>query len=383
VRLLRRSQTHRPRRQAQRLAAACALVSCLVATSGDAALSPPAVIAIVPSAAGPRLKPLDARTLAPLRGGWSHAVGTQQSSASGKESAWAALSPSRSRIAFTGRGGWVTVLDTASGRIVRKYGADAGDGLYWVGGDGTRNSADGVLIAALFGCWSLGCGLELTIPGTNLAIAGISGRFATVSKGALVLAEGTTRLHIYGRAVEEVVELTRMPGHAPFRVVADIAHERLFAITSAGLVAEIDRIARTPRVRYHRVDLNGRPFEAAWAGSGQIALWGQDGLGAIDVRTWRTRAVASGVTGALATPYGLAAWADDSPDGLAVYRPDGTRRLRVLVGKRVLAAVAVGDYLYAHVGAGGRYSINLSTGKVAGPLPNDSTIVTPTLVAIP
>jgi len=379
----RSSHTGRWPTRALRLAAACAAASCLVATSGDAASPPPRVMAVVPSATGPRLKPLDARTLAPVRGGWSRAVGTQGSNSSEKESVRAALSPSRSRIAFTGRGGWVVVLDTASGRILRKYGAAAGDGLYWVGGEGTRRSADGILITALFGCWSLGCGLELTIPGTNLAIAGIVGEFVAVSKGALVLAEGTNLLHIYGGDVEVDVELARMPSYAPFRVVADIAHDRLFAISSAGLVAEIDRIARTPRVRYHRVDLNGRPFEAAWAGAGKIALWGRDGLGTIDVSTWSTRAVASGVTGALATPYGLAAWTADAADGLTVYRPDGTRRLRVLVGKRIHAAVAVGDYLYADVGAGARYSINLRTGKVVGPLPNDATIVTPTLVSIP
>ena len=50
---------------------------------------------------------------------------------------------------------------------------------------------------------------------------------------------------------------------------------------------------------------------------------------------------------ALATPHGLAAWSDDPADWLTVYRPDGRKRLRVLDGKQITTAQAVGDYLYA------------------------------------
>ena len=77
-------------------------------------------------------------------------------------------------------------------------------------------------------------------------------------------------------------------------------------ISSAGLVSEIDRIDSRdpgPRVRYYPVDLNGRPFKAAWAGQGRIALWGQDGLGTIDTRNWTTHHIADRVTAALATPW--------------------------------------------------------------------------------
>ena len=54
------------------------------------------------------------------------------------------------------------------------------------------------------------------------------------------------RLLIYGpefhQGGDTKIPLPRMLPSAPFRVVADVAHSRLFAISSAGLVAEIDRI---------------------------------------------------------------------------------------------------------------------------------------------
>ena len=73
------------------------------------------------------------------------------------------------------------------------------------------------------------------------------------------------------------VQLPRMPTSAPFQVVADVAHDRVYVVSSAGLVAEVDRIAdidRQPRVRYHRVTLNGRPFQAMWAGAGKYRALG-------------------------------------------------------------------------------------------------------------
>jgi hypothetical protein len=158
-----------------------------------------------------------------------------------------------------------------------------------------------------------------------------------------------------------------MPADAPFAVVGDVARSRVFAISSAGLVAEIDRVNElnpSPRVRYHSVDLNGRPFHAAWAGDGRIAVWGEDGLGTIDTRTWTTHAITGPVAGAITTPFGIAAWTDNPADGLTVYRPDGGQRLRVLAGKRIKTASALGGYLYADTVGHARYSINFRTGKV-------------------
>ena len=167
----------------------------------------------------------------------------------------------------------------------------------------------------------------------------------------------------------------------PFRLVADVAHHRLFDVAATGTVAEIDNVGHRPHITYHTVGLNGRPFTAAWAGSGRIALWGQDGLGTIDTRTWTTHPIAGGVTGAVTTRYGIAAWTANPADGLTVYRPDGSPRLHVLAGKAIRSAQAVGPYLYATVKA--RYSVDLRTGKVTGPLHTNATIIPPTLTLIP
>jgi hypothetical protein len=166
---------------------------------------------------------------------------------------------------------------------------------------------------------------------------------------------------------------------AQFAVVVDVAHDRLFEVSSAGLVAEVDHVRRGPAVRYHRVALNGRPFSAAWSGGGRIALWGQDGLGTIDTRTWTTHSLAPAIVGAVGTPFGLAAW---SEQGITVYRPAGTVRLHALAGLAVQSAQSVGDYLYAQSGAR-RYAINLRTGVTYGPLSARATIVTPGFVSIP
>ena len=204
------------------------------------------------------------------------------------------------------------------------------------------------------------------------------------------------RLVIYGpefhRDGDTRIALPRMLPSAPFRVVADVARSRLFAISSTGLVAEIDRVGdlrRRERVRYHPVGLNGRYFDAAWAGAGKLALWGNDGLGTTDTRTWQTHHIASNIGGALATPFGIAAWGLPA-DGLTVYRPDGSRRLRVLVGKDVDGAQAVGGYLYAdthEIDRHDRYSVDLRTGKVVGHHRGWGNIIfgilEPTLVPIP
>ena len=86
-------------------------------------------------------------------------------------------------------------------------------------------------------------------------------------------------------------------------------------------------LARSP----HSVALKDRQFKAAWAGAGRIALWGEDGLGTIDTRTWTTHAIAPGVTGAVATRYGIAG------DG----RPRWPRRLSA--GRKPPSAPARGQ----------------------------------------
>src|SRR5262249_11130062 len=136
-----------------------------------------------------------------------------------------------------------------------------------------------------------------------------------------------------------------------------------------------------PSISYHTVDLNGQAFTATWAGGGKVALWGNDGLGTIDTRRWTTKAVAPNVTGAVATPLGLAAWTANRADGLTVYRTDGSPRLHVLAGKPITSVTTLGNYLY--VTADGEYSVDLRSGKVYGPVAPRVVIVTPSFVPNP
>jgi hypothetical protein len=338
-------------------------------------------MAVVPSAAGARLMPVDARTLVPVRGAWSRVVGDSV----------VALSPSGSRIAVDTPSAVVLAVDTATGRVVRKYRNLVEDfhTLHWLGGDGTVRTrpeifigeGDGIAWAKVSnrpdthpygGHWgdqaALKDGLVFLYPPDDFAFLGRS-----TSNGGLLSISGAFH---------------KLPTPPPLRVVADVAHDRVYIISSAGLVAEIDRLANTDRqarVRYHRVSLNGRPFQAAWAGAGKIALWGEDGLGTIDTRTWKTRAIAPAVTGAIATRFGIAAWTDGLRDGLTVYWPDGRVRMEVLVGedKKIRAAQTVGGYLYVEAGADDRYSVDLRTRVVVGPLRSKAMIIAPSLVSIP
>jgi hypothetical protein len=369
-------------------AAACAVFGCLGAMRSEAAAPlPPRVVAVVPSGGGATLRQLDARTLKPVRGGWSRAV---------PNGVKAAVSPSGTRVAVNAKPG-VVVLDAGTGRVVRRY-SETGVGferLYWLGGDGTHGGKDEILVGLIgFYCSSGGCGNELVgiTPRGMTPDEVFAADPVTASREGLVMG-GEKWLIVFGRddpndpfAHYFEIGLPRMSQTTPFRVVSDVAHNRLFAISNEGLVAEIDRLGdlrRGPRVRYRPVALNGRSFAASWAGGGRIALWGEDGLGTIDTRTWTTHAIARNIKDALATRHGIAAWTTDPADGLTIYLPDGRQRLRLLVGTQVKAARAVGDYLYAGTADAARYSVNLRTGKVVGPLATDATILVPDLVAIP
>jgi hypothetical protein len=365
----------------------------LLAAPGIAAPPSASVIAVVGTGARARLEPVDARTLAPVTRGWS--IRVQGAGA-------AALSPSGKQVAVVVGvdGERMLVVDAATGRIVRRYrgigdttglGAEWG-GLLWLSGE-VRPSILGVGLT----CGTGACVVELTPVGHGVSDQNFPeySTNAVLKEGvALVYGDPTTGLEVYldprhdlsidlpqmASTGQKVVSDTGVP-QSGFGVVADVAHDRLFAISSAGLVAEVDHVAaKQPSISYHTVDLNGKPFHATWAGGGKIALWGEDGLGTIDTRTWTTQAVAPKVAGALATALGLAAWAADPADGLTVYRADGSKRLQVLIGTPIRTVQALGNFLYVDAG---RYSVDLRTGKVFGPTKQRATVVTPTLAPIP
>jgi hypothetical protein len=272
------------------------------------------------------------------------------------------------------------VFDARSGRRLAQlepYGADTR--LYWLGSESWRR-AELVLVEDPV-CFSGGCGVEFRpIASTNAPLDAEVSVQAALPAGLLAVfaadhAPGVAGLFVYPE--ERDLPLKGMPA-SPTVVVADAQRDRAFVVSSGGVVARVDRIGRSPRVTYHRVALDGSPFEAAWAGGDRIALWGEHGLGTIDVRTWETNAIASGIDHALATPYGILGWGADG--GLAAYRPHGGLRFRVLVGLRVRSVVALGRYAY--VRAGRRYTVDLETGRVLGRAQENVELAQPSYVAI-
>ena len=368
------------------------------APAGHTVTKPERVVAITATTPA-RLVLLDARTLRPARPGWSRTL-----------AAWsptnpAALSPLGSRAAVVVGGESsqsLLILDTASGRVLRRVREVNAEELYWLGSEGNSRRSPALVVTAVFACFSGGvpngvCGDEVNAAWTNdprgyPGATIISDEFFVdvdqALRTRLVLTSDNPRgIVLQPRApgdssIKQYIELEGMPEDAGFQIATDVLHDRVFVVTTTGQIARISRATTAkPVVDYHRVALNGRPFEAAWAGAGRIAVWGEDGLGTIDTRTWTTDAIAARVIGAVATRYGIAAWTD-GPD-LSVYRPDGSRRLRLLEGTQVSAARAIGAYLYVDTKLKTRYAIDLRTGKSVGPLKTSAQIIAPSFVTIP
>ena len=266
------------------------------------------------------------------------------------------------------------IADTASGRILgreRNDGYDVSYGLYWIGRH--RNALPQAIAVG-----ESSFGYEYTAVTARGSHGGSTDTDlwpAAALRGALILLgenrPGEGGVEYYGRKGHPMTILEDPPTDTT-RVVADIAGDRVFVVYSAGTVAQVV----DHRVTYHSVPLNDRTFDAVWAGHGQIALWGRDGLGIIDTRTWSTRSLAPAATGAVPTTFGLVSWG--GADGLSVFAPDGHRRLHVLRGKTAHHVSALGRYAYAHVGSK-QFAIDLKTGRVR-PIRSDAAVVVPTLV---
>jgi hypothetical protein len=341
---------------------------------------------------------LDARTLRRAPRSWSLRLAP-----------WSAdqpsvLSPEGSRAAVVyKRNTSALIVDTTTGRIVRRVAETFAESIYWVRGEGVRKTSPAVVVEATVTCSGGSgpiCGDDVDIvwttdrrlePGGAVIYNGFFVEAALRTSLVLTASEGPRTLVVWhgtpakpaDEPATQEITLSNMPESSQYAIAADVRNDRVFVVTNTGLVATIRRTStRAPVVEYHDVELNGGSFSAAWAGSGHIALWGQDGLGTIDTRTWTTHAVADGVTGAVTTPQGIAAWTKGQ-DGVSVYRPDGSRRFHVLDGTRVTAARAIGAYLYADTDVDTRYSIDLRTGKTVGPLGTRARIIGPSFTVIP
>ena len=364
--------------------AALCVALASVAGAAPKAAAPPPLVGAIQTGSTWALRPLDPRTLAPVRGSWSVPVGRSASLrrsplGTGVVAAWT-----------VGNGGRTIVVETRTGRVVKRYASGVSWGtLHWLGAELPLRARGGPFLAQeLAGvCWSRGCGTEYEVVGSGFS-EGWEAETEALLRSRLVLGVYEGELTMLGAPHDGIsdlaqygVRLPRLPRSAPVRVVANVAADRLYAISSAGTVAQVDAASRRPVVTYHRVPLNGRPFQAVWAGRGRIALWGADGLGTIDTRTWTTRALAPAASGVVATQHGIASWVDGRPGGITVYRPDGRVRFSALETEVVRSAETAGRYLY--VLAARRYAVDLVTGRVVGSVRGDARLALPSIAPLP
>ena len=387
-----------PSALARLFACAVAVVVWLGAGEADSAAPgrTPAVVGVVPAGSQWRLAPLDPRTLEPVPGSWSRRVTAP--TLPGFLNAALVRSPRGTAVVASGRRTFF--VDSRTGRDLRRStpGASSPD-LYWVGGERVVGRGR----ASVFSVYEDSGSGAIWYEYFDLALGAVDrGAFAdsepqaVIPNGMLVWMDRDLMLVRYADPSGSGDFVKPRGVHPPVvgTVVADALHNRAFVISLDGAVAQVDRISTTPLVTTHHVDLNGRGFRAAWAGQGKIAVWGPDGLGTIDTRTWTTQSVDAKARSALATPYGIVCWADGEP-GVRVYRPDGTLRFAVLEDERITrwyddqgkrvpgysTPVVVGRYLY--IVGDERASIDLVSGRVVGRPRPDARVAAPTLVPIP
>jgi hypothetical protein len=291
------------------------------------------------------------------------------------------LSPDGSRVAVAGATSAVVVVDTKRWQIanvVRNEGFDASRRLTWPSnsflvaiGDGNRFPYEYTTIYP-----------SSASEGGSIDSAGDP--VSEVREG-VVVQYNANEAEIFG-AMDTSIDLPGLPSDSPYphAFAPDPRRDRVFVISGAGVVAEVDLAPQMfglpPNVSYHQVPLNRWPVKAAWAGNGQIAVWGAGGLARIDTGDWSVHPIDADVTDVIATQHGLVTWQRGGSDGLAVYRPGGALRFRVLRGRSVGSVASLGPYAY--VNAGGRFSVNLRNGRIAGPLKSRARPILPDLVGI-
>jgi hypothetical protein len=356
-----------------------------VASAETGAVSlPPAVVGLTTDGTQTVIAPLDPRTLRLVPHGWQVRVDYRSE---------LVRSPAGTAVAALDSENAV-VVDTRTGRVIQRTTYDGSlnsDVFYWTGGERRFGAREGASIVSVRDdCWSGGCSETLSAlfgVGNDLELDAYV--MAAVPYGLLSsFSYGPVSSYSAQRFAFDLVDQTHLfaltlPPKA-FRVVPDVLRGRLYFVSSGGVVVDgEDHPSAAANWPSHEVDLNGQEFQAAWAGDGKIALWGHDGLGTIDVRSWKTNSIIGGteVTDAVATRYGIAAWTALKSDGLAVYRPDGTRRFTVLKGQTILKAENLGRYLY--VNATHRYAMDLARGTVIGRVPDNVRLALPSYTAIP
>jgi hypothetical protein len=178
---------------------------------------------------------------------------------------------------------------------------------------------------------------------------------------------------------------------SPSVAAYDARRNRLFVVSSNGEMAVVDM--RTLVVTHRTVKLPTevdlkRGFELAWAGHRTLVLWPYDlarevppGVWSIDTAGKSPRLVDAAATDVRISTRSIVTWTRETATGIKVYEPGGALRFAAVPTRRVTNVVLTARYGY--VDAGGRYAVDLRSGKVTGPLPSRVRLVVPDLLDLP
>jgi hypothetical protein len=383
-----------------RAAGAVLLAVVAAGTSSASTAQPPRVLGVVGHGKNARLEALDPRTLAPLSSPRPLRICSDSAvpDAAGvighpARDLWA-LSADRSRAVFIclpdGPGGGLhdqlLVVDVGRFRIVKRWTLETSEpwGIAWVGADAfvlfgvdagsgvCCDSYDFVIDGELSGGATVADDVPLVAPNRVLIWSPPNG----LDDNAISRAAGPG---------DDGIDISRVPpGQAA--AALDAAHNRLFIVSAAGVAAEV-RLVRPEQtvidhstVSYHALTLPSRFDSAAWVGQGRIALWGADGLTLIDTRDWTAHTIDASASEVTVSTAGILAWSRDHPS-VTVYDGDGSRRfqrlLRTSSGDLALQSVqASGPYAYLNT-TNGRFSLDLTTGILGGPLASRARLLLP------
>lgn len=81
-------------------------------------------------------------------------------------------------------------------------------------------------------------------------------------------------------------------------------------------------------------------------------------------------------------PNALLAWSQKAVTGITVYKPDGSLRYRLLPEQAVRGVRTSARYAYI-TSHQGRFSVDLHTGRVTGPLTSRARRVLPDVLELP
>ena len=368
----------------------------------------PSVLGFVGSGKNTVLTRLDAKTLTPRPGAKRLRIGTFAQ--------WWAFSRDGSRLALASPNAGVLIIDAAQLRVDQRlvgrpyrFGDHDMDPweIAWAGRSTLVVIAGGSYAkGSLAYVWvdlptrsdtgGIGSSTELLEPAimwwertpAGLAVLGNSGGDRSLLGLDLLIETGSDHLELH--------QLTA--GAAALAV--DAERNRLFVIPAAGGVAEVVRLSGRRSLSYHDLTLpptaGGTAFGrwAAWLGSDTLALWGVNGDGAspsaagltlIDTSSWTARAIDPAITSAIGAPGVVLAWSAGSSTGVVTYTATGRTRFRALGGHQVRDSATSTRYAYVWADCTtptgtescSRFSVDLRSGQVTGPLRSRATPVVP------